>query len=471
MKTFLTKIIIPILFFIISFNITIKNSSAQENTKIQNNMYFFWGATCQHCKKAMPFVDEIEKNNQNLKIIRMETWENKENSKFFQELAKDRGVKGRGVPAFFIGDNPPIFGFSENAKSKIKKYVKNCAYKGCINPNDKKIEQNPDVPLENKQIKPCDAEDADICEVNESENIDLDALMMSINPEESLNPDDNVISAPIIGEVDLNHSSLWLATAIIAFVDGLNPCSLWVIMFLLGIVIHSGSRAKIALVSGVFLLVTASVYGLFMLGMLNVFIYVGYIKWIHITIGILAMLFAMVNIKDYFIFKEGISFTIGDEQKSGIFKNIRNVMKKDNSIFGIIIGTIVLSLGVSLAELPCTAGFPVIWTNLIAHKEVNMGLFAMLFALYLLIYLLDELAVIITAIVTLKMGKFEEKHGRILKLLGGSVMMALAMAMLFAPDKLNDLQATLGIFLLAIIITGLIIFVHKVVMPKLKKGK
>ncbi len=42
------------------------------------------------------------------------------------------------------------------------------------------------------------------------------------------------------------------------------------------------------------------------------------------------------------------------------------------------------------------------------------------------IYQLDEMAIFGTVVVTLKASKLEEKHGRILKLIGGTLMLTLA---------------------------------------------
>ena len=43
-----------------------------------------------------------------------------------------------------------------------------------------------------------------------------------------------------------------------------------------------------------------------------------------------------------------------------------------------------MALGISLVELPCTAGFPVLWTNLIPAQQVDSLSFALLLGLYML---------------------------------------------------------------------------------------
>ena len=111
-----------------------------------------------------------------------------------------------------------------------------------------------------------------------------------------------------------------------------------------------------------------------------------------------------------------------------------------------LITTVLLAGGVALVELPCTAGFPVIWTGTLRTLGIEGGLeFAGLLALYLLIYVLDELVVFSVVVVTLRITAFEEKHGRLLKLVGGAIMVALGLAMLFVPTLLEDLAGLLAL--------------------------
>jgi len=63
-----------------------------------------------------------------------------------------------------------------------------------------------------------------------------------------------------------------------------------------------------------------------------------------------------------------------------------------------------------------------------------------------LIYQLDEMVIFFTAVYSLKASKLEEKHGRILKLIGGMLMLTLAGVMLINPALMNSLSSSLLIF-------------------------
>ncbi len=280
--------------------------------------------------------------------------------------------------------------------------------------------------------------------------------------QEELGMENEVINLPIFGEIKLEEMSLPVLTFLIAFVDGFNPCSLWLITFLLSIVIYTGSRKKVLAVGLTFLFVTAAVYGLFIMGVFTIFSYMAHIFWIQLIVGIFALTFAIVNIKDFFWYKKGISFTIPERFKPKIIKDIRGVMKHDNTL--VMMGaTALMAAGVALMELPCTAGFPVIWTGTLAEQGIHTmtGAFIGLLLIYLITYLLVELGIFGSIVATMRKTKLEEKHGRTLKLLGGMLMLFLGLAIIFTPEALESITSTLYLFGGAIGSTILISLAHK----------
>jgi len=246
-----------------------------------------------------------------------------------------------------------------------------------------------------------------------------------------------------------------------------NPCSVWVLTMLLALTLHTGSRKKVLLIGLIFLTVTAGVYALFIAGLFTVFKIVSFVGWIQVLVALVALFFGLVNIKDYFWYQEGISFTIADEKKPGIFRRIRSIMDASQSIWGLAAGTILLAGGVSLVEFSCTAGFPVIWTNLLVSQKVTTITFILLLLVYLLIYQIDEMGIFLAAVFSMRASKLEEKHGRILKLIGGMLMLTLAGVMLINPGLMNKLSSSLIVFAVAFMATMLILFLHRRVLPAL----
>lgn len=262
-------------------------------------------------------------------------------------------------------------------------------------------------------------------------------------------------------EIEVGSLPLFFSTLIIAFVDGFNPCSLWVLTFLMGMVIMSGSRKKIIVVGITYLIITSSIYGLFILGMINIISYITYLLWIRLIVAGIAIFFAIINIKDFFFFKKGFSLTISDKYKPKFYRQVRDLRKDDLKTSQLIVGAASMALGITLVELPCTAGFPMIWSSIMASHNPSRGTFTLLFILYVLIYLLDEIVIFLVVSYTLKMSKFEEKHGRFLKLVGGIIMLSLAFILIFNPLLMNDISGTLIVFAISFGLAIVIAWVDK----------
>lgn len=260
--------------------------------------------------------------------------------------------------------------------------------------------------------------------------------------------EERVVSIPFFGDVNLNLHSLFVSTLIIGFVDGINPCSLWVISMLLAIVMRTGSRRRVMAIGSTFLFVTAGMYAIYMAGIYSFLTVVGYLGAIQIAVALIAGIFGAVSLKDYFAFKKGPSFTIKDSAKPGLYRRMREAAghKKLLPALG---ATIVLAVLVSLLETPCTAGFPILWTGMLQANGVNFVEAAGLFVVYMVPFLIDEFVIFGVAVATMRAAKLQEKHGQALKLVAGVTMLTLAGAILVDPTLMEDPVAALVLFLAA----------------------
>ena len=393
-------------------------------------MIVFWGIGCPHCDEQKPFLRELEDRYPELEIHEFEVFRTNQHHQLFIALSVAHGIEPGSVPTTFIGGRAWV-GDGPQIRREMERTIRE--------------------------------------EIAALQGAELDATPDYAGPEARGIADrrnDNEIDIPLIGTVDLGVQPLIVTTLLIAFIDGLNPCSLWVLTLLLGLVIHSGSRGRIALVGITFLTTTALVYGAFIAGVFSVLSYVLYLTWVQWAVAAFALTFGLVNIKDYFWFRTGPSFTIAESHKPGIYQGIRKLLNPQLTGFALFFATIVMASGIALVELPCTAGFPVIWSGILADRGVAGMSFLMLLGIYLLIYLLIELVVFFAALITLRMGKFQERHGRNLKLVGGMIMVALALVLVLDPDLMNDIGATLMLFVGAIGIALLIMGVHQRFSPR-----
>jgi len=407
-------------------------------------IYFFWGDGCPHCAKAKPYLEALVQENPSIELRMFEIYNSEENQALFEKVSEAYGFTPRYVPTIFVGDRY-WEGWSDTIQADVTTAIEGCLTTACP---DKAAAL---IPAELQTVEPTITPEVSATQA----------------PTPAATESAKTVKIPLIGEIDLSHQSLFLSTLLISFVDGFNPCSVWVLSMLLAITLHTGSRKKIIIVGLVFLTVTAGIYALFIAGLFTVLTVVSFVGWIQIVVALVALFFALVNIKDYFWYKEGVSFTIADEKKPGIYQRIRKVMDAGDSFWGLIGGTVILAAGVSLVEFTCTAGFPVLWTNLVATQNVPTITFILLLLVYMLIYQLDELGIFFAAVFTLKSSKLEEKHGRILKLIGGVLMFTLAIVMLVKPSVMSDLGQSLIVFGIAFLVTGVILLLHRVVLPRL----
>jgi hypothetical protein len=280
-------------------------------------------------------------------------------------------------------------------------------------------------------------------------------------------PGQEVVSLPIFGEVDAGTQPLALSTLLIAVVDGVNPCSLWVLSVLLALTLRTGSRRTIAVIGLTFIFVTALVYALFIAGLFSIFSVASSAPWVRVVVALVAAGFAAINIKDFFWFKKGVSLTIPQSSKPGIYQRMRGVLARADSMPALVAATAVLAAGVSFVELACTAGFPVLWTNIVADRDVTPAVFALLLGLYMLVYQLDELVIFGAAVVTMRVAKLQEKQGRLLKLVGGILMLSLAIVMLVNPLLMNNVATALLVFTAAGAATLLVLLIERIVRSRL----
>lgn len=248
--------------------------------------------------------------------------------------------------------------------------------------------------------------------------------------------EEETITVPIFGKLNAGKLGLPLFTITIGLVDGFNPCAMWVLLFLLSILVNVKDRRKILLIAGTFVFISGLAYFVFMAAWLNVFLFIGYLRSIQIALGILAIVVGSIHVKDFFAFKKGISLSIPESAKPGIYQRVRNIVTADNMI-GALVGSIILAILVNIVELLCTAGLPALYTQILTmHKLPEWQNYAYLL-LYNLAYMFDDGLMVLVVTWTLSKSKLQENQGRWLKLISGLVIVVLGSLMLFKPDWLH----------------------------------
>ena len=399
-------------------------------------VYFFWGKGCPHCEEEKLFLNEMKKKYPDMKIIDYEVWYNKQNAALLAKMAKAYNMKASGVPVTFIGENASI-GFSKHSEEELTEAVNRCLSLGCIDPalvvaGKIRIDKNHSIPL----TGPEKTEDLECKEKSRT------------------------VYIPWVGNLDASEMSLPVMTFVIAGLDSFNPCAFFILFSLLGLLIHAQSRKKMLLIGSVFVFFSAFIYFIFMAAWLNLFLVMGQVEIITKIAGFIAVLIAAINIKDFFIFKKGVSLTIPDSAKPKLFDRMRKLLKS-TSLVSILAGTAVLAIAANAYELLCTAGFPMVFTRILTLNKLSSLSYYLYLILYNLIYVIPLSIIVVIFTVTLGKKHLTESQGRMMKLISGTMMLGLGGVLLFNPAILSNALISFLLLAGALSVSAIIIFLTK----------
>ena len=465
-------------------------------------MHFFMSPDCPHCRAEKAFLEKLQKKYPELEIIAHRVTEEPEEARLFVRMSGAYGIKASGVPATFVGEFEPVVGFQSEATTGalIEAMVRHCSQAGCIDPAEKLgggpglLEPNPSEdlllgegkPLEEKGVCPddvhCAEEDelappeeevpparkeraeAAAAPVEKKENTETASARMKEEKAEPERPAPKApvpgaaavnVDIPLVGSVDASGMALPVLTVSIAALDGFNPCAFFVLLTLLSMLVHVHSRGRMLLVGGIFVFFSGLIYFLFMAAWLNVFLLTGELKAITVAAGLVALAVAVINIKDYFYFRHGISLGIPDSAKPRLFERMRRLLKT-SSLLSIIIGTVVLAVAANAYELLCTAGFPMVFTRVLTLHNLPSSTYYLYLVLYNVVYVVPLAAIVLVFTVTLGSRKLSEHQGQALKLVSGVMMFYLALVILLRPGLLGNIAVAGGLLAAALGTSGLI---------------
>ncbi|MHB1036603.1 MAG: glutaredoxin family protein [Pirellulales bacterium] len=254
-------------------------------------------------------------------------------------------------------------------------------------------------------------------------------------PGEGVVEDATTIDLPMFGRLSAYDLGLPLFTLAVGLVDGFNPCAMWVLVFLLSVLVNLHSRAKILAVAGTFVVISGLAYFAFMAAWLNVFLFVGLLRPVQVTLAVLALAIGAIHIKDFFAFKRGISLSIPESARPRIYERVRRIVMAEH-LWGAILGASVLAVLVNMIELLCTAGLPALYTQILSLHQLPPWANYLYLALYNAAYMADDALMVTIVVITLGRRKMQETQGRWLKLISGTVVFALGVVLLVKPEWL-----------------------------------
>ncbi len=363
--------------------------------------------SCPHCAKAEEFLEKLKREQPALRIVVRDVSKDAGATARLKQVAEQLHVTSARVPAFAVSGQL-ILGFSDELTSG--RLIRDALShpKTQATPQAGAAESS----CEAEESLSCKPEPATPIAENQPEGFAIDFLGRKLS---------------------LDEVGLPAFTLAMGLLDGFNPCSMWVLILVISLLAPMNNRMRMFAVAGTFVAVEGIAYFVFMAAWLNLFLFIGLSRASELIIAAIAILAGAINLKDFWAFGFGVSLSIPEAAKPGIYMRIRAILQAKN-LTGAMIGAVVLAVLVQIVEFLCTSGFPALYTRILTLQEPNLFGYYGYLLLYNLAYMLDDIIVLAIGVVTLSQRRLQEKEGRWLKLISGLVMVGLGVYLILFPS-------------------------------------
>lgn len=349
----------------------------------------YWREGCPRCEEARPFLSALATADPALRVEWVEVRAAGDGLDRFVADVRRLGVQGAGVPMFVAGGEV-VVGFRRGVTEEPLRAL---ARRAAAAPG--------------ATAGPADAGAA------------------------------SRVTLPLVGAVDARRMPLGAFTALVGLVDGVNPCAMYVLVVLLGILLHAGSRGRMALYGGAFVLMSGLVYFLFMTVWLGAFSFGGVSRTITSLLGGVLVVMGLVNAKDAVWLKKGPSLSVPDSARPGLHRRMRAIAGAASLPAGLA-GVTALAFVVNLVELGCTIGLPAVYTRVLSLRtELGPARRVAYLALYNLAYVVPLATIVAIFVLTLRRLVLSERGARILKGVSGALLLLFGAVFLLAPGLLE----------------------------------
>lgn len=351
-------------------------------TEIRTDLHIFWAKGCPHCENALEFLRPLPQSHPGLVIHAHEVSENQANLDLLIRIASAHDIREVAVPLLVLGDDVMV-GFGENSKAMLQSRLAAC-----------------------RQIR---------CQTR------LETPAKTSPP-------------PLAAQLNPRHLSLPLLTITLAAADGFNPCAMWVLVFLIGLLLGMESRPRRWLLGGTFIAASALVYFLIMAAWLNTLLLIGAALWLRVGIALVALVAGIWSIKA-FLQKEAVCTVSAAPARRAVLEKLKKLAQSSRLPIALT-GITLLAFAVNVVELLCSAGIPAVYTQYLALQQLPSLQHYAYLGLYILIFMADDLLVFVGAMLTLEITGLGQRYSRWSKLIGGLVLLVIGILMLLKPQWL-----------------------------------
>lgn len=365
----------------------------------QADIYLFWSRTCPHCERALQFLERLASARPSLRLHVFEV--EGEGAGLFRRINETFAIGRPAVPTIVIGAQVLIgYGDDETTGASIARHVEACLAHGC-----------PDL------VRPLLAT--------------VDAVRPAIE-RPRLVP---AVRLPLLGEVETGRLSLPLLTVVMAAVDGFNPCAMWGLVFLLGLLVGIKEPRRRWLLGGTFVAVSAAVYFAIISAWLNLLLLLGALVWIRIAVGLAAVAGGVYYLREFARGDVACRVTASAGRRRALDR-LKDMAQRP-SLAASVLGVAALAVAVNLIDLLCSAGVPAVFTEVLAQSRLPLWQYYAYLALYIVVFMADDMLVFVTAMTTLSLTGLGQGYVRVASLAGGIVLTAVGALLLLRPEWLS----------------------------------
>ncbi|MEM2963277.1 MAG: thioredoxin family protein [Candidatus Anstonellales archaeon] len=373
-------------------------TSQYETVKVEKPLFevhFFYSPTCPHCSAQKPFNEELMKRYPQVQWVYHDV-EIEREATIYLETVERLKIPRIGTPTTVIGD---CYSVGWESRETTGAYIEQCI--------KQKLENRSSTRFEEVYERGAAAERS------------------------------YEIEAPLIGKIDLKRYSLPMLAVILGLIDGFNPCAMWVLVYLIGVVATLNEPKKSWLIVGTFLLASGVLYFLFMTAWLNFFLILGYVRLITVIVGVVAVGGGILSIKEYVEVGGRVTCKVDDpsekKEKAGIIETIASSPLSTATIIAIV----GLAFTVNSIEFICSSAIPAVFTQILALSNLSFLEYYGYILLYDIFYMLDDLIIFSLATFAISKIYIGEKYAGYCKIIGGLLLLILGLVLLFAPQLLR----------------------------------
>jgi len=243
------------------------------------------------------------------------------------------------------------------------------------------------------------------------------------------------VTIPFYGKVDVKKYSLPVMALVLGFIDGFNPCAMWVLVTFLIVLLQIGDRKKMLQIAGLFILAEAVMYYLILNVWFTAWDFIGLDRIVTPIIGFIAIGGGIFFLYEWWT-SDGTCKVTNFEQRKKIQGKIRAIAEKPMTL-AVAAGVVALAFSVNIIEFACSIGIPQAFTKIIELNNLSFLESQFLMFLYILMYMVDDFIVFGLALWGAKHLALTTKYAKWCNFIGGILMIILGLLLVIAPDLLR----------------------------------